>query len=147
MKTLLVPLDFSAASGSLLQTAASLAQALGARLVVLHVVQPIVPTGDLMMMPDLAQISAMQKAAKEDARVQLTQACEKVATKGLAIESELLDGPASAVILERSRALPAELVIMGSHGHTALYDLLLGSTSHAVLKKSPCPVVIVPSNK
>jgi nucleotide-binding universal stress UspA family protein len=145
MKTLLVPLDFSATSGNLLQTAASLAQSLGARLVVLHVLQPIVPTGDMMMMPDMAQISAMQKAAKEDAHAQLTQACEKVAAKGVAIEPELLDGPASTVILERARLLPADLVIMGSHGHTALYDLLLGSTSHAVLKKAPCPVMIVPS--
>jgi len=147
MKTLLVPLDFSATSGNLLQTATSLAQSLGARLVVLHVLQPIVPTVDQMMIPDMAQISAMQKAAKEDAHAQLAHACEKVAAKGVAIEPEILDGPAATVILERARLLPADLVVMGSHGHTALYDLLLGSTSHAVLKKAPCPVVIVPSKK
>jgi nucleotide-binding universal stress UspA family protein len=147
MKILLVPLDFSAASANLLQTAASLAQSLGARLVVLHVLQPIVPVGDPTMMPDLAQITAMQKTAEQDARAQLTRACEKVAAQGVAAEPELLNGPASSVILERARALPADLVIMGSHGHTALYDLLLGSTSHAVLKKAPCPVVIVPSKK
>jgi nucleotide-binding universal stress UspA family protein len=145
MKILLVPLDFSAASANLLQKAASLAQSLGARLVVLHVLQPITPVGDPMMMPDMAQITAMQKIAEQDARAQLTRACEKVAEQGGAAESELRHGPASAVILERARALPADMVIMGSHGHTALYDLLLGSTSHAVLKKSPCPVVIVPS--
>jgi nucleotide-binding universal stress UspA family protein len=34
---------------------------------------------------------------------------------------------------------------MGSHGHTALYDLLVGSTTHQVLRKAKCPVVIVPS--
>src|ERR1035438_7087978 len=145
MKILLVPIDFSAASGSLLQTAASLAQSLGARLVVLHVLQPIVPMGDPMMMPDMAQVTSMQKAAEQDARAQLTRACEKVAEQGVAAKQEFHNGSASAVILERARALPADLVIMGSHGHTALYDLLLGSTSHAVLKKSPCPVVIVPS--
>jgi nucleotide-binding universal stress UspA family protein len=145
MKTLLVPIDFSAANGSLLQTAATLAKALGARLVVLHVLQPIAPIGDPMMMPDMAQIASMQKAAEQDARAQLTRACEKMAELGVAAEQELGDGPASPVILERAAALPADLVVMGSHGHTALYDLLLGSTSHAVLKKSPCPVVIVPS--
>ncbi|HWZ95282.1 MAG TPA: universal stress protein [Opitutaceae bacterium] len=147
MKILLVPLDFSATSVGLLQTAATLAQSLDARLVVLHVLQPIAPIGDPMMMPDMAQIASMQKAAEKDARAQLTRACEKVAELGVAVEPELRDGPASAVILERARALPADLVVMGSHGHTALYDLLLGSTSHAVLKKSPCPVVIVPSKK
>jgi universal stress protein A len=147
MKTLLVPIDFSTASGSLLQTAATLAQALGARLVVLHVLQPIAPIGDPMIMPDMAQIASMQKAAEQEARAQLTRACEKVAELGMTAEQELRDGPASAAILERAAALPADLVVMGSHGHTALYDLLLGSTSHDVLKKSPCPVVIVPSKK
>jgi universal stress protein A len=147
MKTLLVPIDFSAASGSLLQTAISLAQSLGARLVLLHVLQPVAPIGDPMMMPDMAQVASMQKAAEQDARAQLARAVESVAAQGAAVESEFRDGPASAIILERASALPADLVVMGSHGHTALYDLLLGSTSHAVLKKSPCPVVIVPSKK
>ncbi len=147
MKTLLVPLDFSATSGSLLQTATTLAQALGARLVVLHAVQSIAPIGDPLMMSDLTQVTALQKAAEENARAELARVCAQVAAQGVAVEPELSDGPASAIILERARALPADLVIMGSHGHTALYDLLLGSTSHDVLKKSPCPVVIVPSKK
>jgi nucleotide-binding universal stress UspA family protein len=147
MKTLLAPIDFSAASGSLLQAATSLAQSLGARLVLLHVLQPVAPIGDPMMMPDMAQVAAMQKTAEQDARAQLARAVEEVAAQGVAVESEFRDGPASAIILERASALPADLVIMGSHGHTALYDLLLGSTSHAVLKKSPCPVVIVPAKK
>jgi nucleotide-binding universal stress UspA family protein len=147
MKTLLVPIDFSAATGSLLQTAASFAQALNARLIVLHVLQPVAPIGDPTMVPDLAQVTSLQKAAEESARVQLARACEQVAAQGVAVEQELLDGPASAVILDRIRALSADLVIIGSHGHTALYDLLLGSTSHSVLKKSPCPVVVVPSKK
>ena len=147
MKTLLVPLDFSVASGSLLQTATTLAQSLGARLVMLHVLQPMAPVGDPLMMPDMAQIASMQKSAEQDARAQLTRACEKVAAQRVVVEQVLLAGPASAIILERAAALPADLIIMGSHGHTALYDLLLGSTSHAVLKKAPCPVVIVPSKK
>jgi nucleotide-binding universal stress UspA family protein len=37
--------------------------------------------------------------------------------------------------------------VMGSHGHTALYDLLVGSTTHGVLMRAQCPVVIVPSAK
>jgi nucleotide-binding universal stress UspA family protein len=36
---------------------------------------------------------------------------------------------------------------MGSHGHTAFYDLLVGSTTQGVLKKAPCPVLIVPAEK
>jgi nucleotide-binding universal stress UspA family protein len=36
---------------------------------------------------------------------------------------------------------------MGSHGHTALYDLIAGSTTTRVLKGAPCPVVVVPAQK
>jgi nucleotide-binding universal stress UspA family protein len=147
MKILLVPTDFSATSERILQTATTLAQALGARVVVLHVLQPITPIGDPTMMPDMTQLAAMQKTAEESARAQLARACAQVAAQGVAVEQELRDGPAAPVILDRARDLPADLVVMGSHGHTALHDLLLGGTSHAVLKKSPCPVVIVPAKK
>jgi universal stress protein A len=34
--------------------------------------------------------------------------------------------------------------VLGSHGHTAFYDLLVGSTAAGVLKHAPCPVVVVP---
>jgi len=30
---------------------------------------------------------------------------------------------------------------MGTHGHGAIYDLLVGSTTHGVLEKAPCPVL------
>jgi universal stress protein A len=146
MKTLLVPLDFSTATERVLQTAIMLAKALAARLVVLHVLQPITAMGDPMM-PDLTQIPSLQKAAETNARTQLANAYAQVAAQGVSVEQEFHDGPASTVILERARALSADLVVMGSHGHTALYDLLLGSTSHTVLKNPPCPVVIVPSKK
>jgi nucleotide-binding universal stress UspA family protein len=36
---------------------------------------------------------------------------------------------------------------MGSHGHGAFYDLLVGSTTQGVLKRATCPVVIVPTSK
>jgi Zn-dependent M28 family amino/carboxypeptidase len=41
----------------------------------------------------------------------------------------------------------ADFIVMGSHGHTAFYDLLVGSTTHGVLMRSKCPVVIVPAVK
>jgi len=37
--------------------------------------------------------------------------------------------------------------VLGSHGHTAFYDLLVGSTTHGILLRAKCPVLIVPANK
>ncbi len=61
--------------------------------------------------------------------------------------SRLVSGFAAGNIVEQASELNAAYVVLGSHGHTAIYDLLVGSTTHAVLKKAPCPVVVVPAEK
>jgi nucleotide-binding universal stress UspA family protein len=48
-------------------------------------------------------------------------------------------------ILDQAEKYVADYIVMGSHGHTAFYDLLVGSTTHGVLMRAKCPVVIVPS--
>jgi nucleotide-binding universal stress UspA family protein len=47
-------------------------------------------------------------------------------------------------ILAKAASSRAAYVVMGSHGHGAIYDLLVGSTTHGVLMKAPCPVMVVP---
>jgi nucleotide-binding universal stress UspA family protein len=49
-----------------------------------------------------------------------------------------------AAILEQAQKLGAEYIVIGSHGHSAVYDVMMGSVASGVLKKSPCPVLIVP---
>jgi len=48
-------------------------------------------------------------------------------------------------ILREAREQNAGLIVMGSHGHGALYELLIGSVTQGVMKSAQCPVVIVPS--
>jgi nucleotide-binding universal stress UspA family protein len=47
-------------------------------------------------------------------------------------------------ILESARALPADLIVMGSHGRSGVERLLLGSVTEHVLRAAPCPVMVVP---
>jgi len=39
------------------------------------------------------------------------------------------------------------MILLGSHGHGALYHLLIGSVSEGVIRKASCPVIIIPSKK
>ncbi|MBW2274656.1 MAG: universal stress protein, partial [Deltaproteobacteria bacterium] len=47
-------------------------------------------------------------------------------------------------ILAEAKRLAADMIVMGSHGHGALYRALLGSVSEGVLHKATCPLTIVP---
>jgi nucleotide-binding universal stress UspA family protein len=57
----------------------------------------------------------------------------------------LVPGEAVEKILQEAISLEAGWIVLGSHGHGALYNLLAGSVCQGVLSKTACPVVIVPS--
>lgn len=142
MKTILTPVDFSAATRGVLATSIELAQTTGGKIVLLHSVQPPVITTDYGLSVEVMRetLALTEVAAKK----QLAHLEKLVAAKGVEVASCLTGGFAAGNIVEQARKLGAAYIVLGSHGHTAVYDLLVGSTTHAVLKKSPCPVVIVP---
>jgi len=142
MKTILTPVDFSAATRGVLATSIELARTTGGEIVLLHSVQPPVITTDYGLSVEvMRETLALSEAA---AKKQLAHLEKLVVTKGVAVSSRLASGFAAGNIVEHARKLRAAYIVLGSHGHTAFYDLLVGSTTHAVLKKSPCPVVVVP---
>jgi len=66
--------------------------------------------------------------------------------KVLATVKELGGDPAK-VILEMADELSADVIVMGSRGHNALEEVLLGSVSHKVQMKSKIPVFLVPIDR
>ena len=62
--------------------------------------------------------------------------------QGLKVPCQLKVGPPADVIL-KAAAKDTDLIVMGSHGHTALGNLVMGSVSTKVLAESPVPVLIV----
>lgn len=59
------------------------------------------------------------------------------------VSGEVLDGYAKDRILALAKDWPADLIIMGSHGHSGLADLVLGSVSKATTSHAPCSVLVV----
>ncbi len=66
------------------------------------------------------------------------------AKRGVPVRVVHLSGPAVPLIIDQARKVRADMIVIGSHGHTAFYDLLVGSTAHGVLKRATCPVLVVP---
>lgn len=142
MKTILAPIDFSPATASVLGEAAALANDIEAEVVLFHSVQPPTVTSDYgLAMENVQEITAV---TEKTAHKQLEHSLDSLNKLGVNVRSRQASGAAAHAIVSAAREEKATYIIMGSHGHTALYDLLVGSTTHAVLKDSPCPVVIVP---
>ena len=58
-------------------------------------------------------------------------------------EADVVSGDPDAAIVEYAREHGADLIVMGSHGHTGLRHLLMGSVAEHVLRHAACPVLIV----
>ena len=143
MKTILAPVDFSDVSDEVVSEASGLAKALGARVVLMTVIQPPIITNEYApLMENIAEITAAgeKAAAKRLAAIQ-----EKLEAQALSVDVVQLNGAPVPQIAEQAKKLGADYIVMGSHGHTAFYDLLVGSTTHGVLLRANCPVVIVPA--
>jgi len=57
----------------------------------------------------------------------------------------LVQGPIVETILHQSRKLEARLLVVGSHGHGKTFDVLVGSVSAALIRRSTTPVLVVPA--
>lgn len=141
MKTVLVPIDFSVASDRVIAESVALARAASARVVVLHVVQPPVFADSDVGGGLGGEYAALAEAAavKELARRQ-----RQLLAKGITIETRHRVGLPGQVIVDEAETLGANYIVLGSHGHGALHDLIVGGTTSRVLKHAACPVVVVP---
>jgi nucleotide-binding universal stress UspA family protein len=145
VKTILVPIDFSGITDAVVTEANALARAVGARVFLFAVVQPPAVLNEYAaIMENIAEINA---AGEKNAIRQLANFEAKMAAGGVTTESSHAVGSPIPLIVSQAEKCEADYIVMGSHGHTALYDLLVGSTTHGVLMRAKCPIVIVPATK
>jgi len=143
MKTILASVDFSLVSRDVLTRTVALARLLNARIVVLHAVQPpIIVTDIAPLAGDTFQITAEneRRAVTSLARLE-----KRLGKTGLRVDTICEQGHPVSLILTHAKRLRAYCVVLGSHGHTALYDLVVGGTTSGVLKRATCPVLVIPA--
>jgi nucleotide-binding universal stress UspA family protein len=64
----------------------------------------------------------------------------------LYINADVGARPANEII-KQAREVGADLIVVGSHGHTIIGGLLLGSVAYRLLHVAPCPVLVVPPER
>ncbi len=147
IQNILVPVDFSEMSIQAINTATRLARRFGASTHLAHVRQfayasgflPAPPMDPFPVMPD--EPDAEKNAAK-DLHV-LARECDVP----LATCHILSGGPAFDEICRVAQNIPADLIVMPTHGRTGLKHVFLGSTAERIVQHSPCPVFVVREKK
>ena len=143
MKTIVALVDFSDVTFKVLKQAHTLAKALNSHVVIMHVApeEPVVIDFGLsatIMRP------ATEETVKAD-RDKLLEIQESLEKNGVPASVHQFPTATLADILGECEKLPADLIILGSHGHGAIYNLLVGSVTAEILKKATCPVLVVPA--
>jgi universal stress protein A len=143
MKTILVPVDFSEVTPRVMETAAAFARDLKATIFLLHVVPPPVVMTAYGITKD--HIPDFLGQEQEQARKELKIYREDLLAQGMEVSALTVQGPPIESILLVAKEHEADMLVMGSHGHGAFYEFIVGSTTRGVLKGFPGPVVLVPS--
>ncbi len=145
LPTILVPIDFSDVTSRVIDTAVAFASKFQSRIVLLHIAEPEPEFVGFEPGPQTVRIAVAHDFKAEHQR--LDELKNQVAAEGLDAMAFQIQGPLAEKILQQATEHEAALIVMGSHGHGAIYNLLVGSVTSGVLKSAKCPVVVVPSSK
>jgi nucleotide-binding universal stress UspA family protein len=139
-RRIVCPTDFSPTAAAAQRLAATLARQFGAELVLLHVLpHPHYPLRGFGIAESYPHLQAeLHTRAKE----RLAEAAKAVG-EGLSVRTEMRDGDAYEQALTFARETNADLIVIGTHGHTGLKHALLGSTAERIVRLAECPVLTV----
>jgi nucleotide-binding universal stress UspA family protein len=162
MKRILVPVDFSPAMEGTLTHAREMARALGAELHLLHVREiaavPVFPAATIgypgIGMPEMGMAGGLAVGVSDYLPVDprndrkkspLEKLQGELTRTGMSAIAHEREGSVVEEILKTAHEISADLIVMGSHGHGPVYNLLVGSVTEGVLKAGLRPVLLVPA--
>ena len=85
----------------------------------------------------------MMQHQREQATEHLGRLVEEQLGKELETEFRIIDGIAHVGIVQLARELEADLIVMTTHGRGFFSHTILGSTTERVVRRAPCPVLVV----
>jgi universal stress protein A len=144
IRCILVPVDYSEASGRALDYARFLAKPFGAKVDVVHVWdRPSFVPNDVSIERG-GKRRSLGELVRENSETEMLQFLERYkSASGELPAHRLLSGePAAALVAELERGTH-DLVVLGTKGHTGLKHLLLGSVAEKLVRFSPVPVLTV----
>jgi len=139
---ILVAIDLSPASGKVVAAAGRVAKLTGAKIYILHAAEPEPDFVGYDAGPEVVRTQVANEYRREHRDVQAL--ADRLRADGLDATALLIQGPTVETALREADHLDAELIVVGTHGHSAVYDVLIGSYSAGIIRKSKRPVLVVP---
>jgi nucleotide-binding universal stress UspA family protein len=145
LRKILVPIDFSEYSKKALHYAIPFARQFHAKILLLYVVEPTIYPADF----SFGQIGMPN--VENELRVKGEQELQELITneiKGLVPAEGLVKvGLPFVEVVSFAKEEGIELIIVATHGHTGVEHVLFGSTAEKIVRKAPCPVLVVRSDE
>jgi nucleotide-binding universal stress UspA family protein len=140
IKKILLPFDGSRHSINATKYAIDLAKLYGAHITVVNCYEW---RGNMPEVPELL-IKDLKENLKMEAENILKNAEDLFTKQGVEYKLETIAGSAGYVLAKLAKSKEFDLIVMGSHGHSDIAGLFLGSVTHKVLNKIHCPILVVP---
>ena len=141
LSRILVPIDFSEYSKKALQYAVPFAKQFNAKIYLLYVVEPTVYPADFSFgqigMPNVEN-ELRVKGAEE-----LKELIRNEIKDVVPAEALVRVGLPFVEVVSFAKDESIELIVVATHGHTGVEHVLFGSTAEKIVRKAPCPVLVV----
>ncbi len=137
---ILLPYDGSSYSVNAAKYALDLAKMFGSHVTIVNCYEW---RGNMPEVPELL-VKDLQEKLQDEAADVLKRVEGIFEGQGVDYTIETLSGPAGYVLAKLAKSKEYDLIVMGSHGHSDIAGLFLGSVTHKVLNTIYCPVLVVP---
>jgi len=152
MKKVLIGIDYNPNSEGVVRKGYELAKKLGAEVCLIHVLADVsyygvnYPSfmgyeGYNEMAVDLNVISELREVARD----YVETAAKHLNDPG--VTTHMAEGPTSAAILNYAEEWKADMIVLGTHSHSVLEKVLMGTTASHILEKTKIPVYLIPIKK
>lgn len=139
-RKILIAVDGSPIAAHAAEVALELVRSLAGEAAFIHAIDPALGNAAETGMSS-AELLAM---AEQDGKQLLAEFRQRSSLQPPPLEF-LPIGKPGAEIVKAAKDWPADVIVIGSHGRGGLKRLLLGSVAEAVMRHSPCPVLVIPS--
>lgn len=140
---ILVAIDFSKVTERIVDVVAAIPGRESAEVFLLHVAAPEPDFVGYEAGPEVVRNQVAAELRREHERLQ--ELADQLRDAGIATTAIMIPGSTVETIFAQARKRGAELLVIGSHGHGAVFDLLFGSVSEKIVRRSSIPVLVVPA--